>query len=215
MPNWKVHLEVGKRIGSKLKYTEEEMQLFLLGNILLDINNGHIVKDISTVFDHDYTHYKIDKSPTYMQFYKLYKNNINHPIICGCLVHLYTDFLFNKDFYLRSKQSHIGNLTYDELKRIKHSEFRSHNDLYIENKIEINDLIELENHLKLVERVSVNKDDIEKVLEFLNKCEKSHSELKFYNMEELENLMEKTLDKIESLLSTLWIIRRKKYYKTN
>ena len=50
MPNWKVHLEIAKRLNEKFKYTENQLEEFNLGNILPDINNCFIVKDISKKF---------------------------------------------------------------------------------------------------------------------------------------------------------------------
>lgn len=208
MPNWKIHLELAKRIGKKIKYNKEEMQLFMLGNILPDINNGYIVKDISTIIGHDVTHYREEKISTYMYFYNTHKKDIKNPIICGYLVHLYTDYLFNRDFYLRTKETELKNCTHDELRIIKQSDFQSYNDKYITNGLVIDNIKMAEQQTKLIEQVSVNSLDIEKVIEFLNQQEKSNIELQFYKLEELDELMDKTVKKIEWFLSTLWVIRK-------
>lgn len=208
MPNWKIHLEVGKRIGKKIKYNQEEMKLFLLGNILPDINNGYIVKDISTRLEHDFTHYRVEKNSTYMNFYNLHKKDIDNPISCGYFVHLFTDYFFNKDFYLRTRETELKDLTHDELRILKQSDFQSYNDKFVTNKLEVNDLKTAEKETKIIENVSVNSRDIEEVIKFISRCEKSNIELKFYNMEELDLLMEKTIEKLEWLLSTLWVIRK-------
>ena len=42
MPNWKVHLEIAKRINKKLKYTDANLEKFNLGNVLPDINNSFL-----------------------------------------------------------------------------------------------------------------------------------------------------------------------------
>ena len=52
MPNWKVHLEIAKRINQKQNYTGKELEEFNLGSILPDINNCYIVTDISKKLDH-------------------------------------------------------------------------------------------------------------------------------------------------------------------
>ena len=208
MPNWKIHLEVAKRIGKKINYNKEEMQLFLLGNILPDINNGYIVTDISTRLQHDFTHYRAEKSSTYMYFYNLHKKDIKNPVLCGYLVHLFTDYFFNKDFYLRSRETELKDLTHDELRIIKQSDFQSYNDKFLTNKLEIDDIKKAESATKIIENISVNSSDIKKVIEFLSKQETSNIQLKFYKIEELDALMERTLKKLQWLLSTLWIIRK-------
>ena len=57
MPNWNVHLEVAKRLNKKLRYRKDYLSLFLIGNIMPDINNCFIVKDISKRKNHNYTHF--------------------------------------------------------------------------------------------------------------------------------------------------------------
>ena len=45
MPNWKTHLELGKRLRKNFDYDNKEYNLFLMGNILPDLNNGYMLKD--------------------------------------------------------------------------------------------------------------------------------------------------------------------------
>ena len=76
MPNWKTHLEVGKKLNKYLKYNTKEFNMFLLGSILPDINNSHIVTDISTKIGHDITHVRKQKNPSYIEFYNKYSEEI-------------------------------------------------------------------------------------------------------------------------------------------
>ena len=69
MPNWKTHIEFGKRVNKKLNYTDKELELFLFGNLLPDINNGYMIPDISTKIDHEITHYVIEGNYSYINFY--------------------------------------------------------------------------------------------------------------------------------------------------
>ena len=57
MPNWKTHLEVSNRINKVYRFEGIDFKKFLIGSILPDINNSHIVKDISTKLYHEVTHY--------------------------------------------------------------------------------------------------------------------------------------------------------------
>ena len=101
MPNWKIHLEIAKRLNKKFNYTQNKLEEFYLGNILPDINNCFIVKDISTKLEHKYTHYQDEiEIPSYKNFEKIYKNKIyEEPIIFGYYIHLYTDYTWNNYFY--------------------------------------------------------------------------------------------------------------------
>lgn len=210
MPNWRIHLEIGKIIGKKIKYNKQDMQLYMLGNILPDINNGHIVKDISKVLSHEFTHYRSEKIAGYMNFYNLNKKNANNPIIVGFLVHLYTDFLFNRDFYMKKCLTDDKNKTHEELRSLKHSDFESYNNKFIDNELDIDNIEKAEEAAKIIDNVSVTEQDIKNVVTFLQTHEKSNKELSFYKTEELDELMENVIKKIEWFLRTLWIIRTKK-----
>ncbi len=44
MPAWAIHLEVTTKINEKIKLEDKEKKYILLGNILPDILNGHVIK---------------------------------------------------------------------------------------------------------------------------------------------------------------------------
>ncbi len=44
MPSWAIHLGVTTKINEKLNYQKVKKNIFLLGNILPDILNGHVIK---------------------------------------------------------------------------------------------------------------------------------------------------------------------------
>ena len=46
MPSWAIHLGVTTKINEKIKLSESEKNIFLLGNILPDILNGHVIKNM-------------------------------------------------------------------------------------------------------------------------------------------------------------------------
>lgn len=69
LPNWKVHLEIAKKLNKQINFDKEDLNLFLLGNIAPDINNGFIVKEISHIYNHDQTHLYNEKNhSTYIIF---------------------------------------------------------------------------------------------------------------------------------------------------
>lgn len=78
MPNWKVHLELGKRLNKYFNYDKEDFNLFSLGSILPDINNCYIVTDISKRLDHPITHFGTYKESHYIKFYEKYKKEVEN-----------------------------------------------------------------------------------------------------------------------------------------
>ena len=52
MPTWKTHIKIAKDLLKKLDLNESDQELFLIGNILPDINNSYVVKDIKVKIDH-------------------------------------------------------------------------------------------------------------------------------------------------------------------
>ena len=58
MPAWGIHLYTAKKINEKLKI--KNYNSFLIGNIVTDINNGYVVKNISKTKNHKETHYCVE-----------------------------------------------------------------------------------------------------------------------------------------------------------
>ena len=69
MPTWKTHIKIAKDLLKKLDLNESDQELFLIGNILPDINNSYVVKDIKVKIEHQKTHYVNDEIPSYKKFY--------------------------------------------------------------------------------------------------------------------------------------------------
>ena len=67
MPSWNIHLEAGKRLQKKLKFSGMKQKEFLLGCLLPDINNGYINK-VKKKKEHSETHYAYDQKAHYYDF---------------------------------------------------------------------------------------------------------------------------------------------------
>ena len=91
MPTWKTHIKIAKDLLKKLDLNESDQELFLIGNILPDINNSYVVKYIKVKIDHQKTHYVNDEIPSYQKFYNEYKDKLNNYLVLGYFVHLYID----------------------------------------------------------------------------------------------------------------------------
>lgn len=195
MPNWKVHLEIGKRLNKYFNYNKEDFDLFLLGNILPDINNCYIVTDIAKQIDHDTTHFGGWRQTNYINFYEKYKSEIDNknPLFNGYLAHLYTDNLWNKTFY--EKIQNLEGLPEDreKIREMKQSDFKIYNNKYIENTLQMDNIDAALEEIRKIAEVEVTKEDILKVIHFLNNQKAYVGEFEFHTMEELDKLMENTI----------------------
>ncbi len=196
MPNWKIHLEIAKRLNKKFNYTQNKLEEFYLGNILPDINNCFIVKDISTKLEHKYTHYQDEiEIPSYKNFEKIYKNKIyEEPIIFGYYIHLYTDYTWNNYFYTNFNDNEkLRGLSHEEKRTLKQDDFKVYNNLFIDNKPKFLNKENLVEKSKKIDRISINKEDIEKVEKFLDEQIKTENTFKILTKEILDKMMCNTI----------------------
>lgn len=202
MPNWKTHLEVGKRLNKYLKYKEKEFNMFLIGSILTDINNSHIVTDISTKRSHDITHIRKHEKASHIEFYNKYSEEIlkRNPIFVGYLAHLYTDEIWNEHFYKKDEVIQMNDKSHDELRIMKQRDFEIYNSKFIDNIIELDNITKVLEQATKIDEVSIIKEDIEKVIEFLKNQKSINGQLKLHTEEELDELMNETVKKINEFL---------------
>ncbi len=192
MPNWKVHLEVAKRVSKCLNFSESDLEQFMVGNILPDLNNGYIIKNVSKVIAHKTTHYNEEDMISYMSFYLKYKDILNkEPLILGYYTHLYTDFIWNNNFYTKIKDYEIySDLSSEDLKILKQNDFKRFNNNFMSNKLNISDYNVILDKSKLVDRIGLKKDDIIKLANYLEFQKEYDIHYKFYSSNELDILLE-------------------------
>lgn len=199
MPNWKVHLEIGKKINEQLKYTNDELALLLFGSILPDVNNGYIVENISKRLPHDTTHYTEYIYKGFEKFCEKYSEEVKvEPLFKGYVAHLITDFFWNNYFYTDFYKVHtqLNGMTEEELRILKQGDFRIYDDNYYKNIIICNNVELLTAKAKDIEEISINNGDTEKVLEYLKEkanIEPPKQEFKIMKKEELDKLMNDTV----------------------
>lgn len=160
MPAWGIHLTVAQKINEKLGLPVND---FLLGNVLPDALNGYIVKNITNFKSYNDTHYiKVDsdnyvnlpKLPDYYLFINKYKDKLNKPMILGYLVHLMTDYYFNKEVI--NKYITLGvTVDFNKVKQIDFEDFElelikrgNKNLIYYDQTLyeKCNELIEINNN---------------------------------------------------------------------
>lgn len=199
MPNWMTHLEIAKRANKKYNYKGKNLELFFIGNILPDINNGFIVTDVSNIISHNVTHFTTNDIYSYKNFKEKYKLNMNNPLIMGYYTHLLTDFTWNNDFYSSvESDKKLHNLKKEELKKIKQSDFKVYDNKYMNDSINIHDISNVVENSKDIEEISIDNNDIMKVINYINNHKNYDEQLKFYCEKELDQLIDNTLCKLEN-----------------
>jgi len=99
MPSWGIHLAIAKKINPYLNINKNA---YIFGNILPDINNGYVIKEVSKKIKHEKTHYKNKenkKAKGYEEFFEKYIDKMNNPLVIGALTHLLSDYYYNNIFY--------------------------------------------------------------------------------------------------------------------
>ena len=192
MPNWKTHLEVAKRVNKYLKFKDKDYDIFMIANIIPDINSSEIIENVSKYIPHEITHLQRDKEKTYIKFKKMYNNKIKEKdsLYWGYFLHLFVDFTWNQNYYhkvskLEKKPSS------EKLKDIKHNDFKVLNNKYLDNSINIDDK-DIIKRTKEISLIDINYKDLEKVKKFLDNQTKYEGKLKFYKKGELEKLLRST-----------------------
>ncbi len=202
MPNWKTHIEIGKILNKEIKYTGSEYELFLLGNILPDINNKYLLKNIKNKVEHKITHYTNPDIPTYLKFKEEHGGKVDiNPLIYGYYIHLCTDYIWNKDFVDNHKvKKQYVDLSAEELRIIKQNDFAIFNNNFFENNLEKLEAEEVMKYINQLKRVNLSKSEVESIKEFLKSQELKNSKLQIYTNEELLGLFNNSIEQIKKLI---------------
>lgn len=183
MPSWGMHLGVANKVADKIDVIDKN--LFLIGNVLPDINNGYVVKGISKTISHKITHYDGEKDfKNYRKFYLKYNTHLENPMILGSLVHLMTDYYYNNLTYQKksiwSEEKNVIQLQLNTGKKIecdketarkmKTNDFKIFAN-YIYENINLQELYYDQKALlvnNIIKEMEVTSEDIEKTIEYLN-----------------------------------------------
>lgn len=222
MPRWGIHLEIANRIKYKINTDSNE---YLFGNILPDVQDGYLVKDISNILNHLDNHYNDLINNTYDIFYEIHKEIINEDIVIGYLIHLLTDFYFNKSFDNKYKWLDNTNIELELLTgekvimdrdlagiKYKQHDFKVFEKQLIKEK-EIETPIfekDLTDKANLITVININENDVKKVIkyfdyEFYNV--NIDNEYLIYEKEEIDNLMKETEEFILQYLKKIGVIK--------
>ena len=183
MPSWGIHLEIANLLIKRISNIDKN--LFIFGNILPDINNGYVIKEISHNIKHKITHYEENKEfKNYKIFFDKYQDKFDDSIVLGYFCHLLTDFYFN-DLTYSKKGMHddsgklIGiNLNsgenwlcaQEEARQIKTNDFKIFSN-YIYENIKLEKLKydkEILESSKIIDEINIVEEDVLKTIEYLN-----------------------------------------------
>ena len=194
MPAWGIHLRIAKKINEKLKI--KDYNNFLIGNIVTDINNGYIIKDVSKIINHRETHYYVENKANIGKtiYYDIErciednKDNLQNIVVIGYIVHLLADEYWNSLTYdkhglFNNKNELIGiklNTGADLIidgegrKKIKQNDFKVFvNYIYKNNLVDIPIYNEkIYEQTKGIKQIKLTKEDIKKTIDYLNKVRK-------------------------------------------
>ena len=226
MPSWGIHLGVANKLSHNIENIDKN--LFMFGNVVPDINNGYVVKDINKIISHKITHYdgEIDFKG-YKKFYIKYINDIKNPVVLGCLTHLMADYYFNNITYskkaiwengkvvgLKLNTGKIIKCDKETVRKIKVNDFKIFAD-YVYKSHELSNIKYDEKMLSInpiVKEFDITKKDVKKTIEYVNsyienkkniidKCE--NKEYQIFTQKEMEEIVEKCVKFILEFLEKI------------
>ena len=192
MPKWNTHLYVAEQVNDALKYTGREKEEFLLGNVLPDINNGWLVKNVRKRILHDETHICSENEFAWSHFYEKYKKCIQarKPLYMGYLLHLFTDARMNDDYYEAIKGTWVEKEEKDKQRVLKQEDFGKLDDAIGRNGLVLRNIESDVEALSGINEVDVNADDLKLVNEYLSHEDRvPEKEYNFYTEAELLGLI--------------------------
>lgn len=231
MPSWIIHLATAKKVIERININELNINSFLIGNLIADAKR-HVVKDFSICVPYHISHFSefmkidgnIDELPNIDKFLDSYKNKLSNSMVLGYLIHLLTDYYWNKTTFFRyTIRDNQGNcigvnlnngvkLTCDinERNYIKQGDFMNFENYIINQKNYIipkyeNNIID---ELKLVKEVSFNESDIKKIIKYVENKSKEENEeetekYKLFTKEQILKDFQESIDFIVGYLQKL------------
>lgn len=232
MPSWGIHLATANEILNKINIKDKNA--FLIGNFIPDAER-YVISDFSIFVPYDTTHFpelqevegSLDKLPNYTNFFQKYKNKINNPMVLGYLIHLLTDYYWNRITHLRyTIKDEKGNFVAIKIndgteisgdknvrRKLKHNDFFLFENFLVQT-FTFKFPIYKENlmrYIKDIEETKYNKSDFIKMVNFLNKkfiIEKSEitDNYKLYTLEQIKKDFDDSINFIINFLKTNNII---------
>lgn len=205
MPRWGTHLLIANKIWERRKNIDKNG--FLFGNILPDLQNGYLIKEVSKIINYEESHYEfLNHKKGYQNFYDTYLGKLDSSVMLGYFTHLIADYCFNKRFEekwvvdnkmnfigYKDKENQLVKKSKEKARKDKHLEFKIH-EQYIYHSFHIDipyfseDLLLQSNELK---NINIIQEDVKKAISFIKECKDNakiqNIESFIFKKEEIEN----------------------------
>lgn len=195
MADWNTHLYCAHRVNQELQFAGKDMDEFLFGNLLPDVNMGWIITPEVRLEQAD-THFDAIGQEYFwapLRFYEKYKNEIDEkdPLCLGYLFHLWIDVSLMTNFVSKIPMSQMIS-DYHGVRAIKWKDA----GLFIKKykfPLSSENIDDIVKHSKVVDEINVTKEDLIKVVEYskANLQEYSADEYCLYTKEEFAVFYEK------------------------
>ncbi len=191
MPSWAIHLAIATKLNKKLKFNNQDKNIFLLGNLLPDVLNGFLVENISHTVSHLETHFAVEVQICNHKehrhditgFYNKYHSKFSNPLILGYYSHIISDTFWNSTVYgtkgvldedkkvigLKLKNGENFLAPRETLRKIKTNDFKIFSKYIYENNladIPVYDEKMLE-YAKDIDWLNLEKSDIQETIKYI------------------------------------------------
>ena len=190
MPSWKIHSKIGNDILKKININKK---YFMIGNLIPD-QDKYNIPDLKSNVNRTITHYVSSNDlkiginlPNYEKFYNKYKNKFYNPIIFGYLVHLLTDYYWNKYIYdkyfikdgdnyvaVRLNPNGIYKCNFKEMNSMKQKDFKIFNQSLTVRKNNFRYCLNSK-YFDELDEIKITKHNVYLIGKFLNESHKKEN----------------------------------------
>lgn len=196
MSDWNTHIHCANIVNKELKFSGKDLDLFLYGNLLPDVNMGWIIAPEVRLEQAD-THFDGMGQEYFwapLRFYDKYKDEINkrNPIYLGYMFHLWMDVCFMSDFVSRISMSEMIDKRY-EVREIKWKDAAVYIKDY-RHELSSDNIDEIVEAARGIDEVQLVKSDLLKVADYVNAgaSEYDGGDYRVYTTDEFDKFYEKT-----------------------
>lgn len=226
MPSWGIHLATANEILNKTNIKDKNA--FLIGNFIPDAER-YVINNFSIFVPYNITHFSelqevegyLEKLPNYNKFFIKYSKKMSNPLVLGYLIHLLTDYYWNRITHLRyTIKDEKGNCIALKI----NDGTKKHGDKNIRRELKHNDFSEFEKflikihgfefpeyernlnfYIKDIEEIKYNESDFFKIINFLkNRFINSKIEMtddyKLYTLEQMKTDFDDSINFIINFL---------------
>lgn len=209
MADWNTHIYCANIVNRKLQFEGKELDLFLYGNVLPDVNAGYVITPVTKI-KQAVTHFEegFDGQSYFwvpVRFYEKYSDEIirKNPLVLGYLFHLWLDVSIMTDFVSRVPVSSFIDNGF-EVKKWKWNDM----GIFISNhtqNIGRENISLVAEASKCIDEISVCEEDLIRVTEFFDHFVSNtiSDDYLIYDEASLKNFYDKTCEEF-----VIWVNAR-------